>query len=250
MIPMRSRMVRFLVTALVGVCLAAGCHAVGETAAQTASRQTSGLQVVSRTLSEAFSAGEIGAPVLSGSLPALEATFRNNTPSPLAIVIPAGTLIQPAGSRHGRIVVLEHAAADLAPDEGGGSLCVVPLMAATLDMVPSRADAPLVKIVMADGELSRLIMCAGFARQPFAVQQFAVWTVIGNPAREAYHMLVDRSVPGGSFILINEDHITAIRALFEEAGIDSRRYTLFTGMHSEAGPRETTDTIRDPERIS
>ncbi|MBI5650136.1 MAG: hypothetical protein HZC40_06795 [Chloroflexi bacterium] len=59
-------------------------------------------------------------------------------------------------------------------------------------------------------DLSALINLPDFTKEPIRVQQFAIWTITDNPARDAYMPVSDAQTSGGPMTA----EFTRIRELF------------------------------------
>ncbi|HEY7598944.1 MAG TPA: hypothetical protein VH741_03375, partial [Candidatus Limnocylindrales bacterium] len=85
---------------------------------------------------------------------------------------------------------------------------------------PSDSDVFSLRPSTASGELRRLLNTRDFSEATFRVQQFAIWTITNNPRRGGYVALGSILNAAGP----TDGELTAIRDLFEAAGLDTRDY--------------------------
>jgi hypothetical protein len=69
-------------------------------------------------------------------------------------------------------------------------------------------------------EMAALVGSSAFTRQPFRIQQFAVWTISDNPSRGGYTGLTGTGGSGPP----SDEEIARIRDLFTQAGLDPSQW--------------------------
>ena len=87
---------------------------------------------------------------------------------------------------------------------------------------PGRDDTFSVLPDLAPQDLVALLELAEFAFEPVRVQQFSVWTITDNPARDGYVGITAAFSAEGSGP--TGDELARIRELFRLAGLDLTAY--------------------------
>lgn len=170
-------------------------------------------------LRKAVAAGEVAIAARGVGLERLDLTVTSKTREPLRVVVNPGTVFDARRAATQAMVVL---AKEVIPVEPGATEEV------SLDVACSEMhkDQPgtddtfrLVKRAL-PVDLNRLLALEGFGEAGFRVRQFAVWTILDDPARNGFVRLGTYGVGSGP----SSAEIAQIRRLFTAAGIDPKDY--------------------------
>ena len=109
---------------------------------------------------------------------------------------------------------------------------------------PSGDDLLILRNVSLPGDLAKLLSAPEFLRQPYRVQQFAIWTITDDPARKGYTGIGSFGFGSGP----SDEELGHIKALFEEAGIDPGDYRAFSARDRPGRPGSTVPLRRPQTR--
>ena len=89
-------------------------------------------------------------------------------------------------------------------------------------LLPGSGDSFELSSTRANGALARLLAHAPFRTAPFRVQQFAIWVMTDNPARDAFS-----AIAGTASGKPSDDELREVRKLLEGVGVDLLAYRTF-----------------------
>ena len=170
-------------------------------------------------LRKAVAAGEVSIAARGDGLERLALTVTSKTREPLRVVVNPGTVFDARSAATQAMVVLAKAVIPVEP----GATEEVSLDVACSEMHKDQPGSDdtfrLVKRAL-PLDLTRLLKLETFAEAAFRVRQFAVWTILDDPARDGFVRLGTLGVGSGP----SSAEIAEIRRLFAEAGIDPKHY--------------------------
>ena len=142
----------------------------------------------------------------------------------LVMTVAAGTFFDPADDGTQVMVSVIDDEFELAPGESSTEEIYVACSQMRRDQ-PGDSDLFTIRADGATGDLAKLLALPTFGEQPFRIEQFAIWTLTNNPARDGYTGL------GTTFSVFgsgpDKEEFAAIRDLLEQAGIDPADYRAF-----------------------
>ncbi|MCU0505889.1 MAG: hypothetical protein MUE82_08995 [Chloroflexi bacterium] len=170
-------------------------------------------------LHKAVAAKEVSLSATGDGLERLELTITSKAKEPIRVVVNPGTVFDAKSSATQAMVVT---AKEVVPLEPGASEDVT-LEVACSEMAKDQPGSDdtfrLVKRALPK-DLTRLLALEDFPNQDFRIQQFAIWTILDDPAPARFVRLGTMGVGTGP----SAEEIAAIRDLFVAAGIDPRDY--------------------------
>ena len=178
----------------------------------------------SMELRKAIAAGLITAKGTGDGLQRLDLKVTSKSAEPLRVLIAIGTMFDPSASATQSMVVLRATSVDLEP-KGSATVRLDVACAEMRDDQPGSDDSFRVRATQASTAVMKLLRASDFATESFRVQQFAIWTLIHNPAAGGYAGL------GSTFSFYgsgpSKDELTSIKSLLTSAGIDPADYRAF-----------------------
>lgn len=183
----------------------------------TVPRQVNGQ---SMNLLDAGASGLITYSITGNDLSTVNLTLTLTGKKSLEVIIPAGTIFSADAENTQNMVVRVEQRILL---NRANPEITVSIPAACINMskeVPSEENRFNLTLSFAGGDLLKLVKHADFQNQTFRVQQFAIWTITDNPARDEYTGISSGGFGSGP----NDEEINAIRALFKKAGINANAY--------------------------
>jgi hypothetical protein len=150
-------------------------------------------------------------------------TLSARSPSALEVIIPAGTLFGSPSETVQNMVVRAPTRAVIGPSPGE---VTVGVPAACVNMhrdVPRSAHQFSVAGTVQNQDLLNLLGQSYFPKQTFRVQQFAIWTITDNPARDEYVGIGSFGFGSGP----DDQEMEAIRSVLYWAGIPPEKYRAF-----------------------
>jgi hypothetical protein len=166
----------------------------------------------------------------TGSLDKVKLSFTSNSDSNLQVLIIPGMIFESRSADIQGMVVTTEKTILLEPYEAGKTVYVdTGGINMQLD-VPDDVNALALSITTASGDLMKLLDLSNLHEETLRIQQFAIWTITDNPARDDYVGIGSFGVGSGP----DDNEIEKIRFLFEEAGIDTAKYwALQTAVYVE-----------------
>lgn len=164
--------------------------------------------------------GLVQVTVTGRDLAYLNLALKSRSKDPLEVTIPAGLIFMADSAAVQNMVVRTGQSVFLAGKDAEASVMVP---AACINMeraVPASSDRFTLGQAPAGGDLARLLELADFQGHSFRTQQFAIWTITDNPARDEYVGISSFGLGSGP----DAQELQAIRSLFRQAGIDLARY--------------------------
>ena len=143
----------------------------------------------------------------------------------LKVIILPGTIFEPRSESVQNMVVIREKVVAVEPGTMTESIETAVACADMQRGVPSESDEFTPTINQASPDLIALLNLPDFGREPFHIQQFAIWTITDNPSPGGYAGIVYgfyNVVDGPS-----DADIERIRTLFEEAEISTGKYRAF-----------------------
>jgi hypothetical protein len=137
----------------------------------------------------------------------------------LEVVIDPGTVFSPGAKSTQPMVVIDTVTIDLDPGDVISDIIDVACDSMQLD-TPDSKDTFRLDPARSTANLRKLVTAPSFATSTFRVKQFAIWTLTDNPAKTRYVGLGTGGAGSGP----TTKELTAIKALFKEAGIDPAKY--------------------------
>jgi hypothetical protein len=192
----------------------ASTEAKASAEAQTAARR------VSISLSDATAQGMVKFAAVGHGLDSVKLTLTSRSPGPLAVTIPAGTILATTSKGVQNMVVREEQSVALDGPDAEVSLTVPAACVNMTLKVPLNGDDFTLDRGPAGGDLARLVNLASFRERTFRVQQFAIWTITDNPMPGEYVGIGSFGVGSGP----SSEELQLVRALFAEAGISTNKY--------------------------
>ena len=202
-----------------------GC-ALGDVRQVTALQQLTppaGDTVKQFTLADAIANGAVAAAIQGNGLEKIEVSLKAQVDYSVEIFIAPGDLFEALTGGVQSMVVRQAAVAVVRP-QTEVSLELEVSCASMQKKEPHSSDSFKVAASPAAVDVQKLLALPDFAFAARRVQQFAVWTITDNPARDAY---VGISSAGGSGTGPGAAEMDAIKALFVQAGIDPAGYNAF-----------------------
>jgi hypothetical protein len=170
-------------------------------------------------LRKAVAAGEVAFAATGAGLERLELSITSKAKEPIRVVVNPGTVFDAKRSATQAMVVTAKEVVPLEP----GATEEVTLEVACSEMAKDQPGSDdtfrLVKRALPK-DLVRLLALPDFPDQGFRIQQFAIWTILDDPAPGRFVRLGTLGVGSGP----SDDEIAAIRDLFSAAGIDPKGY--------------------------
>jgi hypothetical protein len=170
-------------------------------------------------LRKAVAAGEVSIAARGVGLEQLDLSITSKAREPLRVVVNPGTVFDARRAATQAMVVLAKAVVPVEP----GATEEVSLDVACSEMHRDQPGADdtfrLVKRAL-PADLVRLLALDAFGEAAFRVRQFAVWTILDDPARDGFVQLGTFGVGSGP----SSAEIAEIRRLFADAGIDPKDY--------------------------
>ena len=170
-------------------------------------------------LRRAVAAKEVSVSATGDGLERLELTITSKAKEPIRVVVNPGTVFDAKRSATQAMVVTAKEVVPLEP----GATEEVTLEVACSEMAkdqPGSDDTFRLVTRALPKDLTRLLALEDFPNQDFRVQQFAIWTILDDPAPGRFVRLGTLGVGTGP----SADEIAAIRDLFVAAGIDPKDY--------------------------
>ena len=130
-----------------------------------------------------------------------------------------GLIFEAGASGVQNMVVIGHTVVLLSEGETDDVNVPVACSNMNLDM-PSEENGFTIRREATNPDLLKLLNLPAFENQDFRVQQFAIWTISDNPARDDYVGLGYYGVGSGP----DDEEMQLIRSMFEQAGIDTGQY--------------------------
>jgi hypothetical protein len=183
-----------------------------------------GLELTHVTLQEALTEGLVVASITGNGLTRVSLKIKPTVELNLEIEIIPGTIFLSGTEGVQNMVVRQHQMVYLKPEVE----VEIELEAACINMdlkQPTYSDVFTISTEPVDEDLARLLALEDFRFQSTELQQFAVWTITSNP-----YNLFDfvRIESDGYSEGMMESDVDILRALFEEADIDTSKYWIFT----------------------
>jgi hypothetical protein len=170
-------------------------------------------------LAEALASGLVVMTADGRNLQQLELSLDSLADESLTVVVPAGSLFKPGASGTQSMLVISAAWVILEPGAHSDVTLDVACAAMHRD-TPGSGDSFTLATKPIKADLAKLLATPGFPAAGFRVQQFAIWTITNDPARDGYVGLGTFGVGSGP----SDAEIREIKALFREAGIDTGSY--------------------------
>ncbi len=170
-------------------------------------------------LRKAVAAGQVAVAGKGDGLERLEITVTSRADEPLRVVVNPGTIFDARASGTQAMVVISKEVIAVEPGASEKATLEVACSEMHKDQPGSDDTFRLVRRALPD-DLVKLLAQEGFPDEDFRIQQFAVWTILDDPARNGFVRLGTSGVGTGP----SSKEIAAIRALFAEAGIDAKDY--------------------------
>jgi hypothetical protein len=171
-------------------------------------------------LADAEEKGLVEAEIHGRDLRWVNVVLESLLPDPLEVTIPIGTLFE-AQSRGTQDMVVREERVVFLESAGATESVNVPAACANMSLhIPGEEDEFSLSRTPVPEDLIKLLSLPDFHEERPFVQQFAVWTITDNPARDEYRGL---GYFGVGYPPDDED-IEAIRTLFEKAGIPTEDY--------------------------
>lgn len=171
-------------------------------------------------LADAVDRDLVTAEVRGVDLRWVDVVLESLMPDPLEVTIPLGTIFE-AQSSHTQDMVVREAKSVFLASAGNTESVAVPVACGNMNRgVPDQEDTFTISLTPAAEELVKLLSLPEFHEAGSFVQQFAVWTITDNPARDEYRGLGYFGVGYGP----DDEDMETIRTLFGKAGIPAARY--------------------------
>ena len=183
-----------------------------------------GLDLTHATLQEALTEGLVVATISGNGLSQVTLKIKPKVELNLEIEILPGTIFLSGTEGVQNMVVRQHQMVYIKPEVEVG----IELEAACINMElkqPTYSDVFTISTEPVDEDLARLLALEDFRFQSTKLQQFAVWTITENPQKLYYFASIES---GGYSEGLMESDVDILRALFEEADIDTSKYWIFT----------------------
>jgi len=195
-----------------------------ETTPKPTAKSSATATTASMELRKAIAAGLITAKGTGDGLQRLDLRVTSKSAEPLRVLVAIGTMFDPSASATQSMVVLRATSVDLEP-KGSATVRLDVACAEMRDDQPGSDDSFRVRATQASTAVMKLLRASDFATESFRVQQFAIWTLIHNPAAGGYAGL------GSTFSFYgsgpSKDELTSIKSLLTSAGIDPADYRAF-----------------------
>ncbi len=156
----------------------------------------------------------------AGSLQWVNLNITSRSDAPLKVTILPGTIFEPQSASVQNMVVRKERVVVVEPGATTESKRVAVACANMRRDMPGESDNLTLGISRASPDLVALLNLTNFHKEPFRVQQFAIWTITDNPERHDYTGIGYYGVGTGP----NDEEIERIRILFENAGISTEKY--------------------------
>jgi len=179
---------------------------------------------------EALREGLLDVQSTGSGLTYIRLALDSCTDQPLKVKIPKGTIFTPTHSSTQNMISVTESEITVSPHE----LVSEPIRSACINMhrdVPTETDEFVVRECDEVDDLGRLIRTNAFSNcNDNELQQFAVWTISDNPSITAMTPIVKTvNRMTHTTTRCNIHHRGAIQKMFEEAGIATQKYRLFSG---------------------
>ena len=156
----------------------------------------------------------------AGSLEWVNLNITSRSDAPLKVTILPGTIFEPQSASVQSMVVRKERVVVVEPGATTESKRVAVACANMRRDMPGESDNLTLGISRASPDLVALLNLPDFHKEPFRIQQFAIWTITDNPECDQY-VGVGLYGMGAS---PDDDEMTKIRVTFEKAGISIDKY--------------------------
>lgn len=174
-------------------------------------------------LREAVGKGLVQANITGRNLEEIGLTVKSNSEDALVVEVQPGTVFNAEVYVVQNMIVIGEERLFLEP-HGNSSLTVNVACAKMKLMQPTSAISFTLEMAPASEDISKLLNLVDFKDATFRIQQFAVWTITDNPAKDGYTGIGSGY---GGYSGPSDAEIESVHALFVAAGIETQKYQVF-----------------------
>ena len=184
-----------------------------------------GVDLTRVTLQEAIEAGLVTISIRGDGLTRVDISIKPKVELNLEVEVEPGTILLSGTEGVQNMVVRKREFIYLKPDPEVEVSLEVEVSCVNMHLEqPTSADAFTISPEPASEDLGKLLVLVDFPYLDLALQQFAIWTITDNPPD--IYSFVGIDTGGHSAPLIEQ--LSVIRQLFDQAGIDTTKYLVFT----------------------
>ncbi|MDB5340964.1 MAG: hypothetical protein JWN70_6583 [Planctomycetaceae bacterium] len=189
---------------------------------------------------DALTQGLVAVEAKGDGLEALSVSLKCTTDAEVKIIVPLATRFAPAKAGPQDMVVLEPKVIKLNKRDDNAFVSLSVACATMARGTPGPGDRMVLAHSRGTLELRKLISSPAFAKAPFEIRQYAIWTVTDNPQKTGYTGIGTQGVPGGLIIALpagigdgagsggpSAAERAAVGKLMDAAGIYKGRYAAF-----------------------
>lgn len=171
-------------------------------------------------LAEAAAKGLVIVTINGNGLDLVKITLESKSPNPLNLTISSGLILQAQSNTTQSLVVRDKREVSLNEQQKAQTV-TVPVVSLSMHLAPPQSqDTFVIAKLTLPPDLVKLLNLPDFSKEPFRVQQFAIWTLTDNPARKDYAKVGSTSTASGP----DSSEIQRIRMLFGKATISITGY--------------------------